>query len=207
MTAYQNYIDDFPRRCRDILEFARKPALFRGLEVTLVLMVASAGLVVPYERLKPDGGEIDHPSGDNKKFSTAAGQLRDLLAKSFLSSDLWHGSYATWHTGKLKSVRGDPDTWDGLRSRKPLSADKTVGNILRIIRNALAHGNIFTFNSPIEGIIFIKANVSDHKVVRDYSFVFVGPKDFHQFLDQWFEFLTKLNIPQDEAFEVLKDAA
>jgi len=175
--------------------------------VTLALMVASAGLVVPYERLKPDGGEIDHPSGDNKKFSAAAEKLRTLLSESFLSSKVWGAPVSTWHYGKLKSVTGDPDSWDGLRKRQPVQEDKTVGNVLRVIRNALAHGNIFTFKDPIEAIIFIKANVNDKKEVRDYSFVFVAPKDFHRFLEQWFDFLDDLPIPQIEAFEVLKHAA
>src|SRR5215469_18571837 len=55
MTAYRNFVEDFPRRCRDILKVAGKPALSRGREVTLNLVIASAGLLVPYERVKPDG--------------------------------------------------------------------------------------------------------------------------------------------------------
>lgn len=189
MTAYRNFVDDFPRRCREILKFAGKPALFRGREVTLALMVASAGLVVPYERLKPDGGEIVHPSGDNKKFSVAADQLRTLLAESFFSSAVWGAPDSTWYFGRLKSVTGDPDSWEGLRERKPVQADKTVGTVLRVIRNALAHGNIFTFKNPIEAIIFIKSNFNDRSEVKDYTFVFVKPADFQLFLEKWFDFL------------------
>ena len=207
MTAYKNFVDDFPRRCREILKFAGKPALFRGREVTLALMVASAGLVVPYERLKPDGGEIDHPSGDNKKFSAAAENLKALLAEAFLSSRVWGAPVSTWHSGNLKSVTGDPDSWEGLRNRKPIQTNKTVGSVLRLIRNALAHGNIYTFKDPIEAIIFIKANVNDKKEIRDYSFVFVAPADFQIFLEKWFDLLAQLHIAQTEAFEVLKDAA
>lgn len=207
MTAYKNFVDDFPLRCRDVLKFASKPALFRGREVTLALMVASAGLVVPYERLKPDRGEIDHPSGDNKKFSAAAEKLKVLLEEPFLSSRVWGEPVSTWHSGKLKSVIGDPDSWDGLSNRKPIQTDKTVGNVLRVIRNALAHGNIFTFQTPIEAIIFIKANVNDKREIRDYTFVFVAPADFQLFMEKWFDFLAQLHIPQNETFELLRDAA
>lgn len=207
MTAYKNFVEDFPHRCRDILKLAGKPAVLRGREVTLALIVASAGLVIPYERLKPDGGEIDHPSGDNKKFSAAANNLRTLLAEYFLSSAVWGMPASTWHSGKLKSVTGDPDSWEGLRNRQPVKEDKTVGSVLRVIRNALAHGNIFTFNNPIEAIIFINANTNDKKEVRDYTFVFVAPADFLLFLEKWFDFLDELHISQTEAFEVLKDAA
>ena len=204
MTAYKNFVEDFPRRCREVLHFAGKPAMFRGREVTLALMVASAGLVVPYERLKPDGGAIDHPSRYNETFSDAAQQLTSLLAEPFLSSIVWGQPSSTWYSGKLASVRGDPDSWEGLRERRPFQKEKKVGGVLRVIRNALAHGNIFTFKDPIEAIIFIKANYNDEKMVRDYSFVYVGPDDFRQFLERWFDFLDQFHIPQNEAFEGLE---
>lgn len=206
MTAYKNFIDDFPRRCREILKLAGKPPCARGREVTLSLMVASAGFVVPYERLKPDGRTV-HPSGDNKKFSAAADQLNKLLEGPFLSSDVWKVPVSTWHYGKLQSIAGDPDSWEDLHNRKHVSQDTPVKHVLRVIRNALAHGNIFTFKSPIEAIIFIQTNCNNEGKVRDYTFVFVAPADFHFFLEKWFDFLEQLNIPQTEAFEVLKDVA
>jgi len=207
MTAYKNFVDDFPRRCREILKFAGKPALFRGREVTLALMVATAGFVIPYERLKPDGGEIDHPSGDNKRFSDTAQQLRDLLEEPFLSSAVWGTSASTWHyVKKLKSVTGDPNEWPEFRNRKPFSRDKTVGSVLKVIRNALAHGNIFTFGDPIEAIIFIRTHPSDKKEVQNYSLVSVAPGDFVIFLNKWFDFLNEKGIHQIKAAEALSDA-
>jgi hypothetical protein len=207
MTEYKNFIKDFPRRCRDILDLAGKPALSRGREVTLALMVASAGLVVPYERLKPDGGFRNHPSGDNKTFADAAEKLKSLLDKPFMSSVLWNETSSTWHDGKVASVNGDPDSWEGLRKRQPFSKDKKVSTTLKVIRNALAHGNIFTFKNPIEALIFVIANFNDDKVTRDYSFVYVAPQEFRQFLENWFDFLNDFRIPQEAALEVLRDAA
>jgi hypothetical protein len=207
MTAYKNFVEDFPRRCRDILDLAGKPALSRGREVTLTLMVASAGLVVPYERLKPDGGFIDHLSGDNKRFADAAAKLKSLLNDPFMSSCLWNEASSTWHGGKLVSVAGDPDLWTGLRKRRPISKDKKVSTILNVIRNALAHGNIFTLNNPIEAIIFIKANMDVDKIARNYSFLSVAPQEFRKFLENWFDFLNDLHIPHELTFEILKDAA
>jgi hypothetical protein len=170
MTEYTNFIKDFPRRCRDILDIAGKPALYRGREVTLTIMVASAGFVVPYERLKPD-----HPSGDSKRFADAAEKLKSLLNQPFMSSVLSNKMNSTWYHGKVFSVNGDPDSWDGLLTRKPFSNDRKVSTTLTVIRNGLAHGNIFTFGNPIRAIILIKKNCNDIGVVRDYSFVFVAP--------------------------------
>ena len=204
MTAYKNFVDDFPRRCQDILRFAGRRASFGGREVTLSLMVASAGLIIPYERLKP--GEFDHPSGDNINFSDAADQLRNLLKQRFLSSAVWNAPVSTWQSGILESVLGDPDSWDGLHNRVQLRADKKVKEIIGVIRNALAHGNIFTFNNPIDAIIFL-SRVDYKDVKKGYSFIYVSPGDFTMFLEKWFDFLDQLHIPQTEAYEVLKDAA
>jgi hypothetical protein len=105
------------------------------------------------------------------------------------------------------SVTCDPPPCAVERKSKPFSKDKKVSTTLNVIRNGLAHGNIFTFGDPIQAIVFIKKHFNDVGVVRDYSFVFVAPQEFLQFLENWFDFLNDFRIPQEVAFEVLKDAA
>ncbi len=207
MTAYKNFIDDFPSRCRDILNIAKRPALCRGREITLTLLVASAGLVVPYERLTPDSRWGDHPSGDRKTFAHAAGKLELLLSQPFMSSVLFNKMNSTWYEGKVDSVNCDVDSWGGLRKRKPFSKDKRVSTTLKVIRNGLTHGNIFTFGKSVQAIIFVSRNFNDIGVVRDFSFIYVAPQEFTQFLENWFDFLNELDIPQEVALAVLKDAA
>jgi hypothetical protein len=76
-----------------------------------------------------------------------------------------------------------------------------------VIRNALAHSNIWTLRDPIEAIIFVKSVKDDDKVIPKFSFVSVAPDEFRNLLEKWFDFLIGLHIPQEVAFEVLKDAA
>lgn len=207
MSAYTNFVQDFPNRCREVLKLAEKRAQVERREVTLALVVASAGILVPYERLKPDG-EIAHPSGNNTTFPDAAQQFRCLLKRPFLSSPIWGQSSLTWHCGKLEpnSMKDDPDSWEGLRNQRYLGKDRTVGGVLRVIRNALAHGGIWTFQDPIETIIFTNANYrTDKKTVKDHSFISVGPEDFRQFLEKWFTFLEHLNIPQKTTLDSGED--
>jgi hypothetical protein len=189
MTAYKNFIKDFPRRCRDVLDIAGKPALYRGREVTLTLMVASAGLVVPYERLKPDGRWGAHPSGDRKTFAGAVEKLESLLGQPFISSRLWTETSSTWRGGKLDSVTGNPDSWKGLQESQPITKEKTVGAILGVIRNALAHGNIWTLRDPIEAIVFVKSVTDDEKIISKFLFVSVAPDEFRNLLEKWLIFL------------------
>jgi hypothetical protein len=126
-------------------------------------LVASAGFIVPYERLS------DHPSGDSKRFAEAAEKLRKLLDEPFVSSVLYNKTNSTWHDGKVVSVNGYPESWEGLQKRRPFSKDKKVGTTLKLLRNALAHGNIFTSGKNrdvIEAIIFIKKNFNSDGVIR-----------------------------------------
>jgi hypothetical protein len=54
MTAYRNFTQDYPERCRRLLSLNFKNAKQNGLEVTLLLSIAASGLIVPYARLSED---------------------------------------------------------------------------------------------------------------------------------------------------------
>ena len=66
------------------------------------------------------------------------------------------------------------------------------------IRNALAHGNIFTRGNPeIEQIILL-SEAGWHEQVR---FLVVAPADFRRFLKNWLGFLRELELPEDVVSE------
>lgn len=190
MTAYRDFVSDFPSRCLDVLRMAETKARLQQRQVTLALMVASAGFVVPYERLSIKKA---HPTGDAKKFAEASSKLAALMQMKFLVSPLGRGA-DSWHGGKLNSIKGYPDEWPEFLKAKPLSPDKTVGGLLRILRNALAHGNIFTHGDPIKALVFVGSNTDDEDNIIDFSFARVSPEDFVRFLKQWFEFLRAAQI-------------
>jgi hypothetical protein len=61
LTAYTDFTRDFPQKCLDVLDAASSGAATNGREITLLLMTASAGLLIPFERLKPDSKNSVHP--------------------------------------------------------------------------------------------------------------------------------------------------
>ena len=208
MSAYKNYVQDFPSRCRDILKMATKQVHVKQREVTLTLMVASAALVVPYERLN------NHAFiRDNKEFPDAAKKLESLLKKPFLEfiklpiED--ESSNSSWSYGNLPDLNGGPDTWGHKCEKCPIEQTEQTKTIIKVIRNALAHGNIYTTGDPIKSIIFIQRNFEKDNFYRtiDYSFVLVTPDSFLKFLECWFDFIDGLPIDRNEIFEILKDAA
>ena len=207
MTAYKNFVQDFPNRCMDILKMARSKAVTNNREVTLSLMVASAGFVVPFERLRPPG-KLDHPSRDREIFSEHSDRLSDLMDSFFIGSSLHPKSFTEWHSGSLKSIEGALDSWPELAGKKVMPKSKKVGNVLKGMRNALAHGNIYTKGSPIDSIIFVSVNTNDEGTeIKDYSFVSVAPNLFLDFLERWFSFIGQERLSQFEVSKLLANAA
>ena len=205
MSNYNDFIVDFPARCQDVLKLAYGPAEAIDREVTLLIMTAAAAFLVPFERLRP-GMSTAHPAQDRRQFSKVAQRLDSELGRSFLESP--------FHDGKL----GEPGSWSVGRmdSReapiecKPLTKETRAGQVLAIIRNALAHGNLLTIGSstigdkpsPIEALIFQAEDRKDGSLVG-YKYVYVSPTDFHCFLGRWFAFLKEQSIPPDGVAEAL----
>ncbi len=195
MTAYKNFVSDFPARCLDVLEQAERAGTLRHRDVTLTLMTACAGFIVPFERLNLNK-EKPHPSGDATRFGRAAQKLQGLLEEKFLTSSLGQGS-TSWRTGKLKSIEGDPDTWSGLQKARAMTKDKKVRGVLGVVRNALAHGNIFTYENPIQEILLVSAIEDNNQNIVGFRFIESSPANFRRFLIAWFSFLLTANIPPE----------
>ena len=195
MSSYSNFIQDFPSRCLDILKKYEKHAITHNREVTLMLAIATAGFVIPFERLRPPYSEdSDHPSRDREKFSKARNELERILDVSFVDSTLWNKKdVGSWIFAKeLRDVEREPDFWPELKSPKSLSIKKQVSSILKHLRNGLANGNIYTKGNPIRLIIFLQR---PHKSTDKYDMLAASPEDFREFLTNWFKFLGDLPIP------------
>ncbi|GJL79806.1 MAG: hypothetical protein NPINA01_27950 [Nitrospinaceae bacterium] len=207
MTAYTNFVEDFPSRCMAVLQMAKQKARLSGKEVTLSLMAASAGLLIPFERLNPDAN-LPHPSRNVEIFPEHAKRLEDLMTEKFLGSKLHPEKESDWLSGNLKSLIttpeawGNPDSWPELNEAKVMTKDKTVGSVLKILRNALAHSNIYTKGNPIKLIIFISIYEEKGEIKKAF-FVSASPSEFLNFLEKWFKFLEDHKISLTDAKHLL----
>ena len=189
MSNYSNFVSDFPRRCDDILDKFFPQAKVHDREVTLMLAVATAGFVIPFGRLR----EENHPARDRERFQQAAAKLDSILDARFLGSALWDNSPSSWVFAKeVEDECQDLELWPELATPKPLSKDKLARSVLAHLRNALAHGNIFTHGKPIDQLIFLSRPSEESPT---YAMLAVAPLDFHKFLRKWFSFLTSLRMP------------
>lgn len=90
----------------------------------------------------------------------------------------------------------EPDAWPELEKPKALGPKKKALTVVKHIRRALAHGNIFTRGEPnIEQIVLLSQVNKDTN--NKFSFLAVAPGDFRSFLQNWLKFLGELQLPQE----------
>jgi len=197
MTAYQNFVSDFPERCVEVLDLAAGKSRLSGREVTLLIMAASTSLIVPFERLKTKGDGAIHPIGDVDQFPDAAQDLRELLDDRFIGSAVWRSDHSeSWRLAKnLRNITGDPEQWLAGVKLKPISGEKKVKAISELMRNALAHGNLFTRGDPIEEIVLVnfhwKEVPNEPSQLSNFDALVVAPADLETMLRAWVRFLSQ----------------
>lgn len=190
MTAYTDFTRDFPKRCLEVLDAASSGAVANGREITLLYMAASVSLLVPFERLKPDTEDSDHPFGDNRRYKSVADRLKRLLDEKFVGSELCPGDQHSWKLAKgVQSVEGDVDSWLPKATLKAFSSDRLVKSTLSLIRNALAHGSIYTTGNPIQELVFVKEVLDKDRQRVGFEVIQVSSKDFRNFVRAWVNFL------------------
>src|SRR5258706_8556068 len=137
MSIYSNFVQDIPKRCAEILSHLEPEALTIDREVTLLIAVASVGIIIPYERLISDNlKRSPHPSHDNQKFGLASKKFMELYDHDFLDSSLWGNSPESWHYGVISKVNLPLDDWPEMRNPSLVSKGEKAGAILKHIRNA-----------------------------------------------------------------------
>jgi len=199
MTAYRNFIVGFPVRCTEILTTFYDVAKANDREVTLMLAVAAAALIVPFERLRLSGRKKKpHASGDRDRpeFSKAKQCFENLLCQPFLGLALWPSDDpGSWQYGDVKKNRltEDPDQWAPPDGESCVTDKLLCRKLLTTIRNALAHGNIWV--TPLEGQISRLIFVSVPEDSQTANLAAATPEDFRVLLESWVRFLAANEIP------------
>lgn len=204
MSNYKNFIQDFPVRCGEILEEYKEQAKKSDREVTHMFAIAAVALTIPFERLRKPPERIKNPSGDKQKYKEADGKFGNLCKQPFLQSNLWKDEVKSWKVGEVlaEDVKQEPENWAQCSQSLPVNAK--VVEVLEHIRNALAHGNIFTLpnlsppSDEIENIIFLSRIMNGREFTGKYNLLTVSPGDFNEFLVKWIYFLkNELKLPSE----------
>jgi len=180
MSTYRDFIRDFPARCLDVLEYFHPSAQIRDREVTLLIMAATTAFIIPKERLSQT-----HLSKDYLEYVELGKDVS--WGRPFLSYNLC-ASPNLWLYGYTQNVQSAPDDWEKFQ---PIS-NQCGSEILSILRNALAHGNIYTEGRPISSLLFW-SNIMDksRENVIGHKYIKVPVQEFYEFIKRWVAFLNQ----------------
>ncbi|MBE0448305.1 MAG: hypothetical protein IBX64_09455 [Actinobacteria bacterium] len=102
-----------------------------------------------------------------------------ILMVNILHYYLLGGIIGTWHLEELRAI----------------SDRKKASTVAKVLRNALAHGNIFTRgNSHINILVFLSRINHEHPEFG-YNCITVSPLDFKRFMLKWFDILGMVEVP------------
>jgi hypothetical protein len=189
MSNYRSFVQDFPARCERLLRALEQTGPGSQYDVSSALRFAAASIVIPFERLRREC----HPSKDASTHTGLKQAFDNILREKFLESRLGPEKPAhSWCSGRLSTVAGDPDAWPELRSPEPLRPGTKTRDMIFHLRNALAHGNIFTQGDPIRRIIFLSETEPGS---GSFNYITASPTDFRGLLQKWFEFLSSGELP------------
>lgn len=147
MGVPSRFVREYPQRVTDLLHILEGPARDMNLLGSFGLLAASAVLTIPFERMKA-GHFLIKPDLDGDVIQRA----QSLNQGQFMEAAFWEGQDpGYWREYRVHALAIDtPDQWrcvtTGLHPFEHQAAN-TIGqhspdHVIRIIRNALAHGNI-----------------------------------------------------------------
>jgi hypothetical protein len=191
------FATEYPERCLQLLEAFEPIAKDRDLFGTFSVMLASSILLVPWERASNRHPlKQEHGGG----LQTA---LKALEKQKWLVADFWAGAgHGEW---RFSRIMGDPnnayewrdDSGQPSFSREANTVQKrTVSEVFRVLRNALAHGNIIyldekgleTEGTRVQHIAFLsryEESEEERAAAETYRLVTVREADFLSFVRAW----------------------
>lgn len=193
----ERFATEYPKRCLHLLETFEQIARENDLYGTFSVMLAASILIVPWERANGR-----HPLTQEQGGDLHTG-LRRLERQRWLQAEFWR----VVPTGKWRFSRimGDPNDvrgWSDDQGRPSFSPEantvgrRQVGEVFRVLRNALAHGNIVyldergqeTAGAHVRHIAFLsryEESEEDRKNAETYRLVTVRETQFLLFVKAW----------------------
>ena len=205
MSCYDDIYNDFPLRCAKLWRKFNDAAKAEDLDVTFMLMCAAGGFATPWEHLKILAGQgkvnQNHPAFfnyDERKYARSLKVMEKALSGRVVDSPLFQGVgldhcfYA--HAKSIELIRdlaeyGTPSDLD--------LGSQGSRQIVKALRNAIAHNNIYAFSKKQQNVIsdlaffseVLVSQASRDKVIDHYEVLVFRVDDFRSFLTSWFALL------------------
>jgi hypothetical protein len=207
MSNYTEFERDYPNRCLRILADYEHDAEYTKLEVTFLLTIATGMICMIADRIGLAADERDevrnHPTGKSRVKS-----LWDEYSKSLdesLQARIENDLIAQMKYS-MPVVRrdGEPaDRWEWVE----LPQETSLRTTFCLIRNALAHGNIWTEAGPsgeIARIILAAKCDAPEGTPKPYEAVRLPPAVLRRLLQVWASLFGGVNTPPRRTNRLMK---
>ncbi|RVL64723.1 hypothetical protein [Sinorhizobium meliloti] len=136
---------EYPRRALELIGMLEASARDNSLLGSFGLLAASAVLTIPFERMRASHFLHDHARDDD-----LVKNMQALEKAAFLKAPFWRRppDDGTWRQSRIVSTVDKVHKWVDPDGRDPRSEEantiqrRKASEVLRVLRNALAHGNI-----------------------------------------------------------------
>lgn len=205
----QRFVVEFPERCLTLLEMLEPHARKTELVGSFALLVASAAFLIPYERMKSK-----HPLHNRDDDLTKALRKLDSKEQRFVAAPFW-ADVSAWRYSRIVKDVNNTFRWRDEKGVHPMGAKaensinkRTPGDVLRVIRNALAHGNVVYLNAEgceeqgakVQYLGFLsryEESEEQRKAAETYRLVATTEDTFLAFVKAWAEWISKFNRNTD----------
>lgn len=183
MSNYRNFTIDFPKRVAQLDIAFRGFALDADLLVSYSLMRLASGFLLPYER-------VDGKSGAGRAEISSKQGIRTTLEldKPFRRSGYCSGN-DFWKAANVEDFDAGPVRWDDAMG--VVDENVRVWELLRVIRHATAHSNLFFGGKEQIEHIFLGSRLEQDQMTNKYRVYKCTPLSLDHLINRWF-----LNVEQ-----------
>ena len=187
MASYKNITIDLPERIatldRDFSIISKE----KDLEVTYLLMKLYPSFLAPYERISKSSHAKNMDMID-RSVLTKHLRINDLFNNSkFISTEKWlQTNDSCFSKGVVH--------WYEATSQEQIETNLKVGDVLSIIRNALAHSNIYFGGEYVETIEHAYLGSNWPKKSDEITILRCSIKALEHFVSVWLASLAELGI-------------
>jgi hypothetical protein len=204
----ERFAIEYPQRCLTLLKALEPMARRERLLGSFCLLVASSVLVIPFERM-----QVRHPMHRKGTDNDLDGALRRLKRQPFHEAAFWNGEDpGEWRLSRIMRFPNDTGRWVDEKGIHPMAADaenlirsRTAGEVLRWLRNALAHGNVVYLNengreqrsSELQYLGFMsRYEETDHdrKSSDTYRLLVTTDERFLRFIKAWAQWVASFRL-------------
>lgn len=199
---------EYPRRALELIGMLEARARESDLLGSFGLLAASAILTIPFERMR-----ISHFLHNDERDADLVKNLKALEKSVFLKAPFWRAEpdAGAWRQSRIVNSVDEVHGWLDQDGCDPRSEEANTmptcraSEVLRVLRNALAHGNIIYLDKngqEIAGnqmvyLAFLsryEETPEQREQAETYRVVITTEEAFLQFVKSWAEWIGSLDL-------------